>query len=76
MTERRTPLSTRKTTDASPSAMPSSVVKAMQIDFGMELTGYLSSVEYGAGDQILRGIVFSDRGKLNRPWFRRHLQAS
>lgn len=35
----------------------------MQIDFGLEITGYLSSVEYGTGELFLKGIVFGDRGK-------------
>lgn len=41
----RAPLSTSKVVEVSPSAMPSTVAKAMQIDFDLEFTAYLSSVE-------------------------------
>ena len=41
--------------------MPSSVKQAMQIDFGREITAFLSSVEYGTGELFLKGIVFRDR---------------
>lgn len=58
MVIRRTPLSSF--VDAPLAAMPSSVKKAMQIDFGWEITAYLSSVEYGSGELFLKGIVFCD----------------
>lgn len=46
-----------------PSAIPTSVTKAMQAELGLEITGYLSSVEYGPGERFLRGVVFGDREK-------------
>lgn len=61
MVKRRAPLSTSKIVDVSPSAMPSTVAKAMQIDFDLEVTAYLSSVEYGPHELFLRGVVFGDR---------------
>lgn len=61
MVIRREPLSTSKVVDVSPSAMPSTVAKAMQIDFDLEFTAYLSSVEYWPHELFLRGIVFGDR---------------
>ncbi|MFJ4066175.1 hypothetical protein ACIPW4_12845 [Pseudomonas sp. NPDC089996] len=61
MVIRRAPLSTSKVVDVSPSAMPSTVAKAMQIDFDLEVTAYLSSVEYGPHELFLRGVVFGDR---------------
>lgn len=63
MVRRRTPLSSSKIVDTPLAAMPSSVKKAMQIDFGWEITAYLSSVEYGTGELFLEGIVFHDREK-------------
>ena len=39
----------------------SNVAKAMQRSFGVEITGYLSSVRYEAGELSLKGIVFGDR---------------
>lgn len=63
LVRRRTPLSSSKIVDSPLAAMPSSVKKAMQIDFGWEITAYLSSVEYGAGELYLEGIVFRDREK-------------
>jgi len=32
----------------------------MQLSFGIEITGYLSSVRYGPGELSLNGIVFGD----------------
>ena len=61
MVRSRTPLSSSKIVDAPLAAMPSSVKKAMQIDFGWKITAYLSCVEYGAGELYLQGIVFRDR---------------
>ncbi len=61
MVKRRAPLSTSKIVDVSPSAMPSTVAKAIQIEFELEITAYLSSVEYGPHELFLRGIVFGDR---------------
>lgn len=61
MVRRRTPLSSSKIVDSPLAAMPSSVKKAMQIDFGWEITAFLSSVEYGTGEFFLQGIVFRDR---------------
>ncbi|MEC4025468.1 MULTISPECIES: hypothetical protein [Pseudomonas putida group] len=61
MVKRRAPLSTYKIVDVSPSAMPSTVAKAMQIRFELEITAYLSSVEYGPHELFLRGMVFGDR---------------
>ncbi|CAH0649914.1 MULTISPECIES: hypothetical protein [Pseudomonas] len=61
MVRRRTPLSSSKIVDAPLAAMPSSVKQAMQIDFGREITAFLSSVEYGTGELFLEGIVFRDR---------------
>ncbi len=63
MVRRRTPLSSSKIVDTPLAAMPSSVTKAMQIDFGWEITAFLSSVEYGSGELFLKGIVFCDREK-------------
>jgi hypothetical protein len=63
MVRRRTPLSSSKIVDTPLAAMPSSVIKAMQIDFGWEVTAFLSSVEYGNGELFLQGIVFRDREK-------------
>lgn len=61
MVKRRAPLATSKIVDVSPSAMPSTVAKAMQIEFDLEVTAYLSSVEYGPHELFLRGVVFGDR---------------
>lgn len=61
MVKRRAPLSTSKIVNVSPSALPITVAKAMQIGFDLEVTAFLSSVEYGAHDLFLRGIVFGDR---------------
>ncbi|WP_236193692.1 hypothetical protein [Pseudomonas faucium] len=61
MIKRRAPLSTTKIADVSPSAMPSSIAKAMQVEFELEITAYLSSVEYGPHELFLRGVVFGDR---------------
>ncbi len=61
MVKRRAPLSTSKIVDVSPSAMPSTVAKAIQIEFELEITAYLSSVEYGPHELFLRGVVFGDR---------------
>ncbi|SDQ92083.1 hypothetical protein SAMN05216487_4659 [Pseudomonas sp. UC 17F4] len=63
MVRRGTPLSSSKIVDTPLAAMPSSVKKAMQIDFGWEITAFLSSVEYGTGELFLEGIVFCDREK-------------
>ncbi|MNJ38372.1 hypothetical protein D3C77_332180 [compost metagenome] len=61
MVKRRAPLSTSKIVSVSPSAMPSTVAKAMQIEFDLVITAYLSSVEYGPSELFLRGVVFGDR---------------
>lgn len=61
MVKRRAPLSTSKIVDVSPSAIPRTVAKAMQIEFELEVTAYLSSVEYGAHERFLKGVVFGDR---------------
>ncbi|MHC2148926.1 hypothetical protein [Pseudomonas sp. 210_17 TE3656] len=63
MVRRRTPISSSKIFDTPLAAMPSSVIKAMHIDFGWEIKAFLSSVEYGAGELFLKGIVFRDRDK-------------
>ncbi|MHB0783849.1 hypothetical protein [Pseudomonas sp. NBRC 111132] len=63
MVKRRTPLSSSRIVDAPLATMPSSVIKAMQIDFGWDITAYLTSVEYGTGELFLKGIVFGDREK-------------
>lgn len=61
MAKERAPLSTSKVIDASPSAIPRTVAKAMQIEFDLEITAYLCSVEYGPHELFLRGIVFGDQ---------------
>ncbi|MFJ4455998.1 hypothetical protein ACIP1G_19220 [Pseudomonas sp. NPDC089392] len=61
MVKRPAPLSTYKIVDVSPSAIPSTVAKAMQTEFELEITAYLSSVEYGPHELFLRGVVFGDR---------------
>ncbi|ANI32590.1 MULTISPECIES: hypothetical protein [Pseudomonas] len=61
MIKRRAPLSTSKTVNVSPSAMPRTVAKAMRVEFEREVTAYLSSVEYGPHELFLRGVVFGDR---------------
>jgi hypothetical protein len=61
MVKRRTPLSTSKIVDVSPSAIPITVAKAMQTEFDLEITAYLSSVEYRPQESFLRGLVFGDR---------------
>lgn len=61
MAKRRAPLSTSKFVDVSPSAMPSTVANAIRVDFELEVTAYLSSVEYGPHELFLRGVVFGDR---------------
>jgi len=61
MVKRRAPLPTSKIVDVSPSAMPSTVANAMRVDFDLEVTAYLSSVEYGPHELFLRGVVFGDR---------------
>lgn len=63
MVKRSAPLSTHKSVDTPPSAIPSSVTKAMQAGLGLEIAGYLSSVVYGPGERFLRGVVFGDREK-------------
>ncbi|MNJ64594.1 hypothetical protein D3C77_605540 [compost metagenome] len=63
MVKRRAQLSTHKAVYTPPSAIPSSVAKAMQTELGVDITAYLSSVEYGAEERFLRGIVFGDREK-------------
>ncbi|MFJ2550191.1 hypothetical protein ACIOVF_27540 [Pseudomonas sp. NPDC087612] len=63
MVKRSAPLSTHKPVVTPPSAIPTSVTKAMQAEVGLEITGYLSSVEYGPGERFLRGVVFGDREK-------------
>ncbi|MDD2059116.1 hypothetical protein N5D52_18520 [Pseudomonas sp. GD03860] len=63
MVKRSVPLSTHKPVVTPPSAIPTSVAKAMQAELGLEITGYLSSVEYGPGERFLRGVVFGDREK-------------
>ena len=60
MAKARPPLSTVRVTETLPSAIPSTVARAMQLVTG-EITAYLSSVEYGAGELFLKGIVFGDR---------------
>lgn len=61
MVKRRAPLSTSKIVHVSPSAIPSTVAKATQIEFDWEVTAYLSSVEYAPYELFLRGVVFGDR---------------
>ncbi|WP_422422197.1 hypothetical protein [Pseudomonas sp. GZD-222] len=63
MVKRSVPLATHKPVDTPPSAIPKSVSKAMQAELNLEITGYLSSVEYGPGERFLRGVVFGDREK-------------
>lgn len=63
MVKRRSLLSTCRVVDTPFSALPSSVAKAMKVDLGLLITGYLSSVEYGTDERFLRGIVFGDREK-------------
>ena len=43
--------------------MPSSVLKAMQPEFELAITAYLSSASYGEGELYLKGVVFGDREK-------------
>ena len=61
MVKSRVPLSSCPVEDTPVITMPSSVAKAMQLSFGVEITGYLSSVRYEAGELSLKGIVFGDR---------------
>ncbi|WEK31558.1 MAG: hypothetical protein P0Y58_05000 [Candidatus Pseudomonas phytovorans] len=61
MARNRVPLSTRPVDEASGATMPSSVVKAMQVPFDLEVTAYLSSVQYGPGELYLQGVIFNDR---------------
>lgn len=61
MVKRRAPLSTSKIVHVSPSAMPRTVANAMRVHFELEVTAYLSSVEYGLHELFLRGVVFGDR---------------
>lgn len=56
MVKRRAPLTTSKIVDVSPSAMPSTVAKAMHTEFDVEITAYLSSVEYGQHELSLKGV--------------------
>lgn len=60
MAKARPPLSTVRVTETVPSAIPNTVASAMQL-VTEEITAYLSSVEYVAGELFLKGIVFGDR---------------
>lgn len=59
---RRIPLSSYKAAEVPPAAIPSTVAKAM-VAITTNVTAYLSSVEYGAGELFLKGVVFGDQEK-------------
>lgn len=61
MVKSRVPLSSCPVEETPAITIPSSVAKAKQRSFGVEITGFLSSVRYGAGELSLKGIVFGDR---------------
>ncbi|WP_230090905.1 hypothetical protein [Pseudomonas sp. BIGb0427] len=63
MRKLRAPLSSHRAIESVPATMPSSVLKAMQIEFELAITAYLSSASYGEGEIYLRGVVFGDREK-------------
>lgn len=63
MGKRRESLSSYKVVDTPPSAVPRSVAAARAIQFGFDVTAYLSFVEYGPGELSLIGLVFGDRGR-------------
>lgn len=61
MPKKRVPLSTRHIDQDGAAALPTSVVKAMEVNFGMPVTAYISAAAYGAGDMYLEGLVYADR---------------
>jgi len=63
MTKLRAPLSSHLAVDCVPATMPSSVLKAMQTEFELVITAYLSSASYGEEELYLKGVVFGDREK-------------
>lgn len=62
MSKKRVPLSTCNADPNLAATLPTSVVKAMQADFGVPVTAYISAAAYGPGDIYLEGVVFNDRG--------------
>lgn len=61
MSKRSVPLSSHPVMDTPSITFPTSVAKAMRLSFGLEITGYLSSVRFAAGELSLQGFVFGDR---------------
>jgi len=61
MSKPRDPLSTYMPQENYPASIPSEVVKAMQIQFDLNVTAYLTSVQYGEGEVYLKGIIFGDK---------------
>lgn len=57
------PLTSYKTQESNPASIPSGVLKAMQIQFELPVTAYLTSVQYGEGEVYLTGIIFGDERK-------------
>lgn len=49
--------------ESNPAPMPSGVLEAMEIQFGLAVTAYLTSVQYGEGEVYLTGIIFGDERK-------------
>lgn len=61
MAKKRAPLSTCKAGHDQAVSLPTSLAKAMKVDFGVPITAYISAAAYGAGDMYLEGVVFGDR---------------
>ncbi|MNJ54653.1 hypothetical protein D3C77_501040 [compost metagenome] len=63
MSKPRAPLSTDKPVKSYPAAIPSGVAKAMDTQFDLAVSAYLSSVQYGEGEVYLTGVIFGDDRK-------------
>lgn len=61
MSKKRALLSTCNADQNPAATLPTSVVKAMQADFGMPVTAFISAAAYGPGNIYLEGVVFGDR---------------
>lgn len=63
MSKLRVPPFTNKPAWSDCAAIPSSVAKAMDTQFDVTVTAYLSSVQYGEGEAYMIGVIFGDDRK-------------